>query len=119
MRRYECVLRYLGLNCIIWRERNSTRWPDQFDVKFRLYGFTVICETKRNEMKFCNLGNGNMLMICKIEIYILQIISIFPFRNITDFHFVSFLKLQQAVVCLMISVLSYVMTLGEPPCLIT
>ena len=70
-------------------------------------------------MKFCNLGNGNMLMICKIEIYILQIISIFPFRNITDFHFVSFLKLQQAVVCLMISVLSYVMTLGEPPCLIT
>ena len=70
MRRYECVLRYLGLNCIIWRERNSTRWPDQFDVKFRLYGFTVICETKRNEMKICNLGNGNMLMICKIEIYI-------------------------------------------------
>ena len=28
----------------------------------------VICETKRNEMKICNLRNGNTLLIYQIEI---------------------------------------------------
>ena len=31
-----------------------------------LFWSTVICETKRNELKICNLRNGNMQMICKI-----------------------------------------------------
>ena len=43
---------------------------------------TVICETKRNEIKICNLRNGSMLMIRKVEISIVQIISIILFRKL-------------------------------------
>ena len=39
-------------------------------------------ETKRNEIKICNLRNGSMLMIRKVEISIVQIISIILFRKL-------------------------------------
>ena len=38
-------------------------------------------ETERNETKICNLRHRNMLVICRIEISILQTLAYFLFAN--------------------------------------
>ena len=63
---------------------------------FANYWFLEICNLQNGnvlmicEIEICNLRNGNMLTICKLTICkfaipILQIISIFPFRNLQIF----------------------------------
>ena len=72
-------LNYLIFECIYFAY-NFLRFPVVFHAVISQFFFTqlclfhyllrltVICETKRNEVKLCQLRNGNMLMICKTEI---------------------------------------------------